>query len=109
MEILAGLIAPVTRLIGMPAEVLPMAIVRPLSGSGALGVVAEIVKAHGPDSLTGRMASVMMGSTETTLYVLAVYFGSVGVTRARQALPAGIIVDIVAILLSVLVTNLVFG
>jgi spore maturation protein B len=109
MEILASLISPVTRLIRMPAEVLPMAIVRPLSGSGALGMVAEIVKSHGPDSLIGRMASVMMGSTETTLYVLAVYFGSVGVTRARQALPAGIMVDIGAILLSVLVTNLVFG
>lgn len=109
MDILSAILSPVTRLIGMPAEVLPMAIVRPLSGSGALGVMSEIIKAHGADSLIGRMVSVMMGSTETTFYVLAVYFGSVGVTRTRQAVPGGIVADIVALLLSVFVVNLVFA
>jgi spore maturation protein B len=109
MEILAFIVSPITKLIGMPAEVLPMAIIRPLSGSGALGVVSDIIKTHGPGSLIGRMVSVMMGSSETTFYVLAVYFGAVGITRPRQAVLGGIIVDIVAVLVSVMVTHLVFG
>ena len=109
MEILASLLSPLTKLIGMPAEALPMAIIRPLSGSGALGVTSEIIKAHGPDSLIGRMVSVMMGSTETTFYVLAVYFGAVGITKTRQAVPAGIVADIAAVLISVWITNLIFG
>ena len=109
MEILASAVAPVTRLIGMPPEVLPMAIVRPLSGSGALGVMSEIIKTHGPDSLIGRMVSVMMGSSETTFYVLAVYFGAVNVVRTRQAVPAGIIADVTAMLASVWIVNLLFG
>ncbi len=109
MEILASILSPVTRLIGMPPEALPMAIIRPLSGSGALGVMSEIIKTHGPDSLIGRMVSVMMGSSETTFYVLAVYFGSVSITKTRQAVPAGIIADIVAVLVSVWLVNLIFG
>ena len=109
MEILSSILAPVTKLIGMPPEALPMALVRPLSGSGALGVMSEIINSHGPDSLVGRLVSVMMGSSETTFYVLAVYFGAVGITRTRQAVPAGIIADIVSVLASVLVVRLVFG
>ncbi len=109
MEMLSAIVAPVTKLFGMPPEVLPMAIVRPLSGSGALGVMSETIKTNGPDSLIGRMVSVMMGSSETTFYVLAVYFGAVGITRTRQAVPAGIVADVVAILMSVWVTNLIFG
>jgi len=109
MEILSAILAPVTKLIGMPPEALPMALVRPLSGSGALGVMSEIINTHGPDSLIGRLVSVMMGSSETTFYVLAVYFGAVGITRTRQAVPAGIIADIVSVLASVLVVRLVFG
>ncbi|MBU1423791.1 MAG: spore maturation protein [Bacteroidetes bacterium] len=109
MNILAWLVSPITLLIGMPAEALPMAIMRPLSGSGALGVMSEIIKTHGADSLIGRMVSVMMGSGETTFYVLAVYFGSVGISKTRHAVPAGIIADIVGILMSVWLVNLIFG
>lgn len=109
MEILSGVLSPITSFIGMPPETLPMALIRPLSGSGALGVMSETVKAYGPDSLIGRMAAVMMGSGETTFYVLAVYFGSVGITRTRHAVPAGIIADIIAILMSVWITNLIFA
>jgi spore maturation protein B len=109
MDILSWLVSPITSLIGMPAEALPMAIMRPLSGSGALGVMSEVIKTHGPDSLLGRMVSVMMGSGETTFYVLAVYFGSVGITKTRHAVPAGIIADIVGILMSVWLVNLIFG
>jgi spore maturation protein B len=109
MELLASLLAPVTGAIGMPPEALPMALIRPLSGNGALGVMSEIINTHGPDSLIGRMVAVMMGSGETTFYVLAVYFGSVGISRTRQAVPAGIVADIAAVLASVFVVNLVFG
>ena len=108
MEMLSSLLSPVTRLIGMPAEVMPMALIRPLSGSGALGVMSETIKTNGPDSLIGRMVSVMMGSSETTFYVLALYFGAVGITRTRQAVPAGIVADIVAVLMSVWLVNLIF-
>src|SRR5882762_5163629 len=107
MEILSSILTPVTKLIGMPAEALPMAIIRPLSGTGALGVMSEIIKSHGPDSPLGRMVSVMMGSSETTFYVLALYFGSVGVTKTRQAVPGGIVADVVALVASVWIVNLV--
>jgi spore maturation protein B len=109
MELLAAAIAPVTRLIGMAAEALPMAIIRPLSGSGALGVMSEIIKSNGPDSLVAKMVSVMMGSSETTFYVLAIYFGSIGISKTRQAVPAGIVADVVAVLMSVWLVNLIFG
>jgi spore maturation protein B len=108
MDILTAILSPLTNLIGMPAEAMPMAVMRPLSGSGALGVMSEIFNSHGPDSPVGRLVSVMMGSGETTFYVLAVYFGSVGVTRTRQAVPAGIIADVVSIVVSVWVVGLVF-
>ena len=109
MDLLTVLLSPLTRWIGMPAETLPMALMRPLSGSGALGVMAETLKTEGPDSLIGRMVSVMMGSGETTFYVLAVYFGSVGITRTRQAVPAGIVADVVGILMSVWIVTWIFG
>jgi spore maturation protein B len=109
MQILTVLLSPITNLIGMPAEALPMALMRPLSGSGALGVMSEIIKTHGPDSLIGRMVSVMMGSGETTFYVLAVYFGSASISRTRHAVPAGIIADLASILMAVWLVNLIFG
>jgi len=109
MELLTSLLSPITNFIKMPSEALPMALIRPLSGSGALGVMSDIIKTHGPDSLIGRMVSVMMGSSGTTFYVLAVYFGSVSITRTRQAVPAGIIADIVSVIMSVLLVNLIWG
>ena len=109
MDILTTILSPVTSLIGMPAEALPMAMMRPLSGSGALGVMSEIINTHGADSLLGRLVAVMMGSGETTFYVLAVYFGSVAVTRTRHAVPAGLVADLVSIVASVWIVNAVFG
>ncbi|MBF8247631.1 MAG: nucleoside recognition domain-containing protein, partial [Bacteroidetes bacterium] len=79
MEVLTSVLAPVTNLIGMPAETLPMALLRPLSGSGSLGLMTELMKTHGPDSFIGVLVSTMYGSSETTFYVLAVYFGSVNI------------------------------
>jgi spore maturation protein B len=109
MDFLATLLSPFTKLIGMPAEALPVAIMRPLSGSGTLGLISEVMKTHGPDSLMGRMVSVIMGSGETTFYVLAVYFGSVSISKTRHAVPAGIVADVVGILMSVWLVNLIFG
>jgi len=109
MEGLAALLAPVTSRIGIPASVLPMVLVRPLSGGAALGVVADVLRSEGPDSYAGRLASVMAGSTETTFYVLAVYFGAVGVTRYRQALPAALLADLAGFAASVVAVRFLFG
>jgi len=108
MELLSALLAPVTGLIGMPPETLPMAFMRPLSGSGSLGIMTELMKTHGPDSLIGIMASTMYGSSETTFYVLAVYFGTVSVKNTRHAVPTGLIADIVGMLTAVWIVNLLF-
>ncbi len=109
MEILTAALSPITGLIGMPAETVPLALVRPLSGSGALGVMSELIATHGPDSFIGRLSSTMMGSTETTFYVLAVYFGAVGIRKNRHALAAGLIADAAGILAAVFICNIVFG
>jgi len=100
---------PVTYLIGMPAEALPMALMRPLSGSGSLGIMAEIMSVHGPDSFIGILVSTFYGSTETTFYVLAVYFGAVNIKNTRYALPVGLIADAVGILSALFIVNLLYG
>jgi spore maturation protein B len=109
MDLLTGMLSPLTGLVGMPAETLPVAVIRPLSGSGALGLMSEIFQTHGPDSFIGRVASTMVGSTETTFYVLAVYFGSVGITRIRHALWAGLMADAAGLLSAVWITRWMFG
>ena len=109
MDALAGALAPLTSRLGIPATVLPMVLVRPLSGGAALGVVADVLRSDGPDSYAGRLASVMAGSTETTFYVLAVYFGAVGVTRYRQALPAALMADVAGFAASVVAVRFLFG
>lgn len=97
MEMLTGVISPYTSWIGMPAETLPMALIRPLSGSGALGIMSDLL-AQSPDSYPAFVASTMMGSTETTFYVLAVYFGSVGITKARHTVVAALTADLAGLL-----------
>lgn len=109
LELLTTVLSPVTDLIGMPAETLPMALMRPLSGSGSLGIMTELMKVHGPDSFIGILASTMYGSSETTFYVLAVYFGSVGIKNTRHAVPAGIIADAAGMLAAVAIVHLLFG
>ena len=109
MDWLITILKPVTNLIGMPAEVLPMALMRPLSGSGSLGIMTDILKVHGTDSLIGIMASTFYGSTETTFYVLAVYFGAVNIRNTRHAVAAGLIADIAGILGAVFIVRLLFG
>lgn len=106
LDALVRLLGPVTQLIAMPPETVPVALLRPLSGSGAYAVVADLVKTHGPDSLIGQVATTMNGSMDTTFYVLAVYFGSVGVSRIRHAVPAGLTADLVGVLATVAAVHL---
>ena len=109
LELLTTVLAPLTTLIGMPPETLPMALMRPLSGSGSLGIMTELMKVHGPDSFIGILVSTMYGSSETTFYVLAVYFGSVGIKNTRHAVPVGIIADVAGMLAAVGIVHLLFG
>ncbi len=108
LDMLQYILRPITTLIGMPAEVLPMALMRPLSGSGSVGIMTELMQTHGVDSLIGFMASTMYGSTETTFYVVAVYFGSVGVRNSRYALPAGLAADAAGLIMASLVCRALF-
>lgn len=107
LDLFTWLVNPVTSLIGMPPEALPMAILRPLSGTGAFGVMSEIIN-QDPNSFTSYLVSVIQGSTETTFYVLAVYFGAVGIRKTRHALPAALCADAAGILGSVLICNIMF-
>jgi spore maturation protein B len=109
MDAAAAALAPLTRALGIPASVLPVVLVRPLSGGAAQGIVADVLRTEGPDSFAGRLASVMSGSTETTFYVLAVYMGAAGVSRHRQALAAGLLADLAGFAAAVVVCRLVFG
>lgn len=109
MDFLIGALDPVLGLIGIPAEILPMAIIRPLTGSGSAGIVADMITQYGEDSLLVKMAATMFGSTETTFYVIAVYFGAVNVRKTRHAVPAGLFADLVGVLASVYVVQLLFG
>lgn len=108
MNILASWLAPITNLIGMPPETVPLALLRPLSGSGSLGLVSDLLKTYGPDSFIGKLASTMMGCTETTFYILAVYYGSVAVRKARHTVLACVIGDIIGVLASVFICRLIF-
>jgi spore maturation protein SpmA len=109
IDLLSRGLDPLFQAIGFPTELLPMAIMRPLSGSGTMGIFSELVTTHGPDSLLARMAGTIMGSTETTFYVIAVYFGSVAIRRTRHAVPAGLIADITGMAASVIICRLVFA
>ncbi len=106
LDVIVGWVAGFTAPFGLPAEALPLALLRPLSGSGAYGITAELVQAHGPDGYIGQLVSTMNGSTETTFYVLAVYFGSVGVSRLRHSVPVGLAADITGVMASVLAVKL---
>jgi spore maturation protein SpmA len=109
IDLISKALGPAMQAVGFPAALLPMVLMRPLSGSGTLGMFAELVKQYGPDSLISRMGGTIFGSTETTFYVLAVYFGSVGVKKTRYALPAGLIADTAGVIASVIFCRLVFG
>ena len=108
IEMVANALSPVLKLIGMPPDVIPLALLRPFSGSGSLGVVSEIMKTNGPDSYPGRIASVMMGSTETTFYTVALYYGAAKIKNIRHTLHAALLADFCGIIGSVIVCRLWF-
>ena len=109
MEALTRGLDPVLGLIGFPAELLPMAIIRSLSGSGSAALVVDMINQYGEDSIFVKMAAVMYGSSETTFYVIAVYFGAVGIKKTRHAVPAGLIADAAAMIIAVWTVRLLFG
>jgi spore maturation protein B len=111
MDAVARVLGPITGPLGLPPEVIPVAIVRPLSGGGSLGLVGSIFATAGlgPDSYAGRLASILQGSTETTFYVLSVYCGAVGIVRYRHALAAGLSADATGLVASVVIARLIWG
>ena len=109
LQALASWLSPVLGWLGLPPELLPLMLVRPISGSAALGVGADLINTYGPDSDLGRMAAVMLGSTETTFYTIAVYFSAAGITRTRYALPAALCADLTGFLASAWAVGVVFG
>lgn len=108
MDLLTANLKPLMTATGFPAELLPLAILRTLTGSGSLAFTTDLITNYGPDSLIGRMAAVMYGSSETTFYVLAVYFGAIAVKRTRHAVPAALIGDLVAAIATVAVCAWMF-
>lgn len=109
LEALTGLLAPALALLGIPAETAPLMLLRPVSGSGAMAVASELMAEYGADSLVGRTAAVMLGSTETTFYVIAVYFGAAGIKNTRWAVPAALAADLTGFLTSALTVRFFFG
>lgn len=109
IDMLSRWLDPVLRRVGFPVEILPLAIMRPLSGSGSMGIVTELIKTHGPDSFLGRLAASAYGSTETTFYVLAVYFGAVGIKKTRHAVISGLTADIVSLVAAIIICRIVFS
>lgn len=109
LDIIAYALRPLTRLIFMPAELIPLTLLRPISGSGALAIYENILKEFGPDGLIGKIASVMQGSTETTFYTIAVYYGATKVKKTRHTVASSLTADIVGFLMSAITVNLFFS
>ena len=109
VAMISSALSPVLDRIGFPTDLLPMVLVRPLSGSATTGLFTELVKTHGPDSLITRMGGTIFGSTETTFYVIAVYFGAVSIRKTRHAIAAGLIADLTGVIASLVVCRLVFA
>lgn len=108
-EWLSGLSAPLLERLGIPPETVPLMLMRPVSGSGALAVGSDLMAAYGPDSYIGRVAAVMLGSTETTFYTIAVYFGAAGIHKTRHTIPAALTADLTGFIASAFAVRLFFG
>ena len=108
LDALTDLLAPLLRAAGLPPETAGLMLLRPLSGSGALAFATELIRRWGPDSLQGRVAAVMLGGTETTFYVVSVYFGAAGIRRTRHAIPAALAADLAGFLCAGIFVHLFF-
>ena len=108
LDFLGDLLSPILSKIGMPQEVLPLALLKPVSGSGALAMIKDVFDTNGVDSFAGKVASVMLGSSETTFYTLAVYYGAVGIRDSRYTVSAAVLADLVGVFAAVLICNLLY-
>ncbi|MFY0757756.1 spore maturation protein [Metabacillus dongyingensis] len=108
LEFFVGMMKPALDAIGVPSEIVPLAFIRPISGTAALGMTTDLIAAYGPDSFIGRLAAVMQGSTDTTLYILTVYFGAVGVKKMGDALKVGLLADLMGIIASIIIVMMIF-
>ncbi|WP_309118702.1 spore maturation protein [Paenibacillus sp.] len=109
MDMLVGAVAPLFARLGVPADVLPLALLRPITGAGSLAYTTDLMKTFGPDSFVSQIAATVQGSTDTTLYVLTVYFGAVGIRKAGYALKVGLVSDLIGFFAAVAVCYLVFA
>ncbi len=108
LDYIMVIVSPGVKLIGLPPELVPLVLVKPLSGSGALGIYMEILKNYGPDTYIGRVASIIMGSTETIFYTITVYYGAIGIKKIRHTLWAAIMADLVAIMMAIYIAKVMF-
>ncbi|TSB46862.1 spore maturation protein [Alkalicoccobacillus porphyridii] len=108
LDFVMNALSPFFYAIGVPAEVVPLALLRPISGTGALALMSDLTATHGPDSFIGRLAATMQGSTDTTFYILTVYFGAVGVKKMGDALKVGLLADAVGIIASIVIITVLF-
>lgn len=106
LDAIINIVSPLLEPLGFPPQLLPLSLLRPVSGSGALAVLDDIYKNYGADSFIGQAASVMMGSTETTFYAMAIYYGSVGISKTRHTIPAALMADFTGMVMSVLTVRL---
>lgn len=109
LEFILTLLTPLANFLGFPAEVIPMGLMRPLTGSGSVAVLAELIAQHGEDSIIVKTAAVMFGSTETTLYVLAIYFGAIKIKNTQYAVQAGLLADLAGFIAAIVVTYWYFN
>ncbi len=108
MDFILSLFKPAFNLINVPIEIFPIAIVRPISGSASLAYLNNIFKVHGPDSFIGLLSSVMQGCTDTTFYIITLYFGSIGIKKIRYSLIVGLCADLIGIIASITLVNIFF-
>lgn len=109
MDALVTVLSPLLAVFNVPADIVPLALMRPISGTGALAITTDLIATHGPDSFIGRLASTMQGSTDTTFYILTVYFGAVGIKKMGDAVKVGLLADLVGIVASIVIVTLVFS
>lgn len=105
---ICNILRPIFRGTLFPVEALPLGLLRPISGSSSLVILSSILKEYGPDSFIGRLASVMQGSTDTTIYIIGMYFGSIGIKKIRYSLVVGLLSDMVSMVMAVMVVSMLF-
>ncbi len=108
LQFILNLIKPILNLIQIPSEIIPLALMRPISGSSGIALLNNIIETHGADNIISQMASVIQGSTDTTLYILTLYFGSIGIKQTKYALKVGLLADLIGIISALIITKIMF-